>query len=481
MAKKDILQIYNTCRELVALAEKSAAQNEGKVDESLLPPLRENFGEIIEFLKMQLITSHDVFYGSMLMNMETRIDFTIRGALDLRVKSEPFVLLFNPLFIGNYKYAEFTALVVSEILKLAYAHPASYSAINSDKDKETHKLLEKSSEASVSSMVQSDVKLYKTDLSKRLVLPADAYTASKMGSELGITPKRDQALEYYYKVLKTFSKKEGSNTIGEGMSFSASGGQGKPSENEPATKNNNAGTETHQWYDEDPIDMKERIKNMVSEVYNNLNEKDRGNMPAGLTEQIKELLKKPEISWKQLLRKYVGAIPVPHRATKTRLNRRQQNRADLSGQLPKRHIELVVAIDTSGSMSSSDIAYVINEIFNIVKDYDSKVTIIECDAQIGKIYQAKRASDVQTKVSGRGGTSFIPVVEYINESGKYRGALMIYFTDGYGDASIPKPRTFRNLWVVMQDEKALSLKEPYGEVKALRKDADWIKQQGGGF
>lgn len=477
MAKKDILQIYNTCRELVALAEKSAEQNEGKVDESLLPPLKENFEEIIEFLKMQLITSHDVFYGSMLMNMETKIDFTIRGALDLRVKKEPFVLLFNPLFIGNYKYAEFTALVVSEILKLAYAHPASYTSINSSKDKETHKLLEKSSEASVSSMVQSDVKLYKNDLSKRLVLPADAYTASKMGAELGITPKRDQALEYYYKVLKTFSKKEDSDASGN-MSLPAASGQ---SENEAATKNNDAGTETHQWYDDDPTDVKERIKNMVSEVYNNLNEKDRGNMPGGLTEQIKELLKKPEISWKQLLRKYVGAIPVPHRATKTRLNRRQQDRADLSGQLPKRHIELVIAIDTSGSMSPSDITYVINEIFNIVKDYDSKVTIIECDTEIGKIYQAKRASDVQTKVSGRGGTSFIPVVEYINESGKYRGALMIYFTDGYGDYSIPKPRTFRNLWVVMQDEKALSLKEPYGDVKALHKDADWIKQQGGGF
>ena len=85
--------------------------------------------------------------------------------------------------------------------------------------------------------------------------------------------------------------------------------------------------------------------------------------------EIEKLLKKPEINWKQLLRKFVGTIPVPHRSTRTRLNRRMPERSDLSGKLPKRHVEIVVAIDTSGSMSDSDISYVLNEIFNIVKDY----------------------------------------------------------------------------------------------------------------
>jgi predicted metal-dependent peptidase len=468
--KKNILQIYNICRELVAQAEKSAEQNKGKVDESLLSPLKDAFEQIIEFEKVHLITAHDVFYGSMLMNMDTKVDFSIRGPIDISVKKEPFVMSFNPLFIARYKYAEFTGLVVSEILKLAYAHPASFSKINQGKDISTHQLLEKSSAASVANMVQNDIRLDKKE-DKKLILPPDTYTPTKLAAELGVNPKKDQALEYYYKVLDNFSKKDGQDSPmpiqGQGKSEGA------------ATRNNEDGQPTHQWYDQDSEDVKDKIKTMISEVFNNMNEKDRGTMPGALVEQIKSLLKKPEISWKQLLRKYVGAIPVPHRSTKTRLNRRNPERSDLSGQLPKRHIELLVAIDTSGSMASSDIAYVINEIFNIVKDYDSKVTIIECDAEIGKIYQAKKASDVQTKVSGRGGTSFIPVIEHINNTGKYRNALMIYFTDGYGDSEIPKPRTFRNLWVVLQDEKYLSLKEPYGEVKALRKDADWIKMNEG--
>lgn len=85
------------------------------------------------------------------------------------------------------------------------------------------------------------------------------------------------------------------------------------------------------------------------------------------------------------------------------------------------------------------------------------------------------------------GTSFIPAIEYINgdnanagkmwpkQSGRFRDAVMIYFTDGYGDVEIPKPRTFRNLWVVLGNVNNLSLKEPYGEVKSLSMDKDWIK------
>ena len=471
--KKNILTIYNICRDLVAQAEKSAAANGGKVDESLLPPLKEAFEQIIEFEKIHLITAHDVFYGSMLMNMDTKVDFSIRGPIDINVKKEPFVMSFNPMFIASYKYSEFTALVVAEILKLAYAHPASFASMNSSRDQGAHELLEKSSSASVNNMVQSDIRLDKNS-DKKLVLPQDSYTTAKLSEETGLNPKRDQGLEYYYKFLENFSKKK------DGKSGKPQMGPPNPQDaNAPATRNNDKGQQPHQWENEDPSEMKEKIKSMVSEVYNNMSEKARGTMPGALIEQIKQLLKKPELNWKQILRKYVGAIPVPHRSTRTRLNRRQPYRADLSGQLPKRHVELVLAIDTSGSMANEDIAYVINEIFNIVKDYDSKITIIECDAEIGKVYEAKKARDVQTKVSGRGGTSFAPVIEYINKSNKYRHALMVYFTDGYGDIEIEKPRTFRNLWVVLEDEKRLSVKEPYGEVKALRKDEDWKKMKEG--
>ena len=36
------------------------------------------------------------------------------------------------------------------------------------------------------------------------------------------------------------------------------------------------------------------------------------------------------------------------------------------------------------------------------------------------IYDAKHPREVNTKVTGRGGTSFIPVINHINETGAYK-------------------------------------------------------------
>jgi predicted metal-dependent peptidase len=253
-----------------------------------------------------------------------------------------------------------------------------------------------------------------------------------------------------------------------------------------ATTNNNQGNQTHSWEGTDSEETKEAITTMVSNAYNSLSERARGCIPAGVLSQIKALLEPPEINWKQVLRKMVGSVPVPYRKTRTRLNRRQPFRADLCGKLPKRTVNIVCAFDTSGSMSDDDLKYCMNEVFNIIKVYEGyKVTIIECDAEIQRVYQAKSIADVDPKMRGRGGTAFTPVIQYINGekpyddphkypyAGKFKDALMIYFTDGYGEYEIPKPKTYRNLWVVLKDTKCLSLKEPYGDVKSLSMDNDW--------
>ena len=78
-----------------------------------------------------------------------------------------------------------------------------------------------------------------------------------------------------------------------------------------------------------------------------------------------------------------------------------------------------------------------------------------------------KLSDIQMKVTGRGGTAFSPVIDYINNDKYYRDALLIYFTDGYGEKKIKKPLTYKNLWVILGNEKDLSLKEPYGIVVAM--------------
>jgi predicted metal-dependent peptidase len=168
-----------------------------------------------------------------------------------------------------------------------------------------------------------------------------------------------------------------------------------------------------------------------------------------------------------LLKKYVGTIAAAHRKTRVKLNRRQPERFDLPGRIDDKILKIVVAIDTSGSVTGKEISDIFNEIFAILAKRKHDITVIECDAQIQRIYKARTVRDIKVKVKGRGGTEFTPVIEHINNDRYYRDALLIYFTDGYGESAIPRPRTYRNLWVILEDADRLSLKEPYGAKIAL--------------
>ena len=150
-----------------------------------------------------------------------------------------------------------------------------------------------------------------------------------------------------------------------------------------------------------------------------------------------------------------------------RLNRRQPERYDLSGKMEDKTLKIVVAIDTSGSVSDSMLSRIFNEIFDILGKRKYELTVIECDADVQRVYKAARREDVKMKVVGRGGTFFTPVIEYINKDKYFRDALLIYFTDGGGEESIPRPLTYRNMWVVLGGDD-LSLEEPYGIVLSMK-------------
>lgn len=175
-------------------------------------------------------------------------------------------------------------------------------------------------------------------------------------------------------------------------------------------------------------------------------------------------MEKPRVSWKTLLRKYIGSVPTSVRKTKTRLNRMQPERYDLSGSVPERTIKLIVAIDTSASVSDKDLEMIFTEIFAILKTTKFELTVIECDAAIQRVYTAKTMNDIHLHVHGRGGTSFRPVIDLINKDRRYKGHLLIYFTDGFADRTINKPRTFRILWMITGVAENLSLSKPYGAV-----------------
>ena len=64
----------------------------------------------------------------------------------------------------------------------------------------------------------------------------------------------------------------------------------------------------------------------------------RSNLPDHQKEALERLLAPPVISWKYILKRYIGTIPYGHRKTRTRLSRRQPERYDVSGRISNRLI-----------------------------------------------------------------------------------------------------------------------------------------------
>ena len=280
-----------------------------------------------------------------------------------------------------------------------------------------------------------------------------------------------ESYKYYYELIKLdeIEKNNQQQILIDELKDDSGENIDAQAEGYPKTADNSNDVKDHEWEvsDDDYEAIKENTKEFINQAYSMISEEHRGTMPASFIEEVERINKPSVLSWQSLLKKYVGTISAGFRKTKARLNRRQPHRFDLSGKINDKTLKIVVAIDTSGSVTNDDVSKIFNEIFSIISKRNYELTIIECDSKIQRIYKVRKPSDVQMKVAGRGGTAFTPVIEYINNDKYFRDSLLIYFTDGYGENKIPKPLTYRNLWVILGEAKELSLKEPYGAVVAM--------------
>jgi len=128
--------------------------------------------------------------------------------------------------------------------------------------------------------------------------------------------------------------------------------------------------------------------------------------------------------------------------------------------------EIVLAVDTSGSLSSKELAYFNAHINRILETcLPEKVTVIYCDYDIGGT-QEYTPDDlpIVLKPVGGGGTSFKPVFDWLLT---YEGEVecLIYFTDGWGDQNELDEPAVDTVWLTTDKENF-----PFGEVITFEKE-----------
>ena len=191
---------------------------------------------------------------------------------------------------------------------------------------------------------------------------------------------------------------------------------------------------------------KKLIEKQVQKILQDAKEqtvKKRGNVPGEIEGLIVvEEITKPKFDWRGYIRRFTG---VSTKVFTKKIRRKENHRyEDNPGLKIKMRQHMLLAIDTSGSVSDTELKEFINEIHHIYKQ-GVDITVIQCDTSIRSIEPYKGKNEI--KVFGRGGTEFDPVLDYYNANLKKYTSL-VYFTDGECYTSV-KPKS-KVLWVLSE-------------------------------
>ena len=377
------------------------------------------------------------------------------------------VMLINKNFIKDLSDAEYTGLILHELLHLALFHN---SRLHEDYDMQMWN-------AACDLEVNSIIDTYKMKLPEGALLPKKFKFENRLSSGM------------YYKKLMQNQKNQGDKGQGEGDSD----GEYKTIDSHDGWAKNQA-----------EADMQ---KKMIEEIIKNAVRNNDSNIDNDLKEQIKQASKDNQgeessgneqgngwesskghghgkgsnvlnltadgngkIKWNYILNRLIRrTLSKSYIPSFKRTSRRY-------GELVKGHIKnheidnIIIAVDTSGSIDKGLHKRFMQEIKLIQRMFKIKIRYIQCDAYIQSNFEFKRYTNInKIPILGCGGTDFRPVFKLIEEK-HYNPNAILYFTDGQGN--YPNTSKYNTLWV-LSDLTCLEDKDttpPFGNIISLENE-----------
>jgi predicted metal-dependent peptidase len=173
----------------------------------------------------------------------------------------------------------------------------------------------------------------------------------------------------------------------------------------------------------------------------------QGSMPSGLDRFVNEVLGNT-MDWRSLLYKYITSA-IPYDYSWSRPNKRSYATGIYMPSVLKEGIDIVVSLDTSGSISNKEYQTFLGELLGITNSFSSiNLKVIFNDTQVYGPFEFLNPTQddiIKMKPLGGGGTDHIPVFEWVNKEAS-NAQLIICFTDGY--TSYPKDSPIDCIWVL---------------------------------
>jgi len=181
-----------------------------------------------------------------------------------------------------------------------------------------------------------------------------------------------------------------------------------------------------------------------------------GKLGGSMARLVDHLLQ-PQLPWRMLLARYMT------QTSRTDYSFAHPSRREGSAILPgmrSQHIDLVVALDTSGSISDEEMKEFVSEINAIKGQVGARITLHACDERLAAdgpwTFEPWEEIALPKKFQGGGGTKFTPVFEWADDQDRQPN-LLLYFTDAKGEFPKREPG-YPVIWLVKGKEKV-----PWGQ------------------
>lgn len=365
------------------------------------------------------------FYGLLLLNLNKEWSDKVPTA-GVGLDGINYKLYINPEFWTTLTEDQKKGLLQHELMHIAFFHITEYKHLRN------HELANISQDIEINQKIQADW------------LPPEGCTLDKF-ADYGLLP--DEGTNIYYDKLTKESQKGPGNGAGQSLLDAIQEAIDNGTMKTQGQGKNNMNVPQHDWDDfENLTDTEQKLIDkqlevMLTEVVDQV-QKMRGTVPANVLQRLEALkiIEPPKFNWRAYLRRYIGNS-AKNSIRKTK--RKQSKRFELDfGIKIQEHSHILIAIDSSASVSDDEIYEFMNEIHHMYK-CGHDFTLVFADTQMQDPIKYRPSLPIEIKK--RGGTDFNPVVDYYLQYRK-KYTTLIYLTDG--EAPAPQAPVKNILWVL---------------------------------
>lgn len=157
-----------------------------------------------------------------------------------------------------------------------------------------------------------------------------------------------------------------------------------------------------------------------------------GKLEGEMARMVDHLLQ-PKLPWRMLLAHFMTSTARDDYSYSRPSSRRGDPAVYPS--LRSAETNIIVAVDTSGSISEEEIQEFVSEVDSIKSSVRARVTLLTCDSDLNYgcpwVFEPWDEFRFDVEIRGGGGTNFRPVFDWIDNQDQMP-SLVLYFTDAEG-------------------------------------------------